>query len=205
MSSSDYRPVDFPNSNPRMAVFWADVDTRPGNGGFVWYRTSTNSTLLQQALRDIQRAYPSAGDLDYLLIATWDHVGYFSFGTDLVYMHMKYLLATLERVSNVKQLKHICNIILQTNTFQCVLARGGAQSYAIYLYADGLIQWPQSGLALAGYNAGDGTTSYTIPGSFTTEILNISLTSNVDVPGMWIFQFNEELTPCADISLSKPT
>ena len=59
-----------------------------------------------------------------------------------------------------------------------------SQSYAIYLYADRLIQWTASvdqggvggfggNAALAGYNAGDGLVSFTVPGSQTDDILNI--------------------------------
>ena len=83
-SSSRYTAVELPDNVPRIAVYWADVDTRPDDAGFVWYRTSTDSTLLEQVLDDIQRAYPSIEEVDYVLIATWDHVGYYRHGTDLV-------------------------------------------------------------------------------------------------------------------------
>ena len=42
--------------------------------------------------------------------------------------------------------------------------------------------------ALAGINAGDGANSTTIPGSLTPSIINITQTSNVDIPGMWILK-----------------
>lgn len=44
----------------------------------------------------------------------------------------------------------------QTNTFQCILARSENQSFAIYLYADGLIHWASGGgrETVIGYNAG---------------------------------------------------
>ena len=60
-----------------------------------------------------------------------------------------------------------------------------SQSYAIYLYADGLIQW---GDDVAGYNAGDGLISFTLPVSEQ----NIELTSNVRKPGMWVFRLDRE-------------
>ena len=68
------------------------------------------------------------------------------------------------------------------------MAVSGDQTYTIYLYADGLIQWPDYGRASAGYNAGDGITYYMIPGSSSQEIINISLTTNVEQPGVWVFQ-----------------
>ena len=111
------------------------------------------------------------------------------------------------------------NVIIssqQNNTFQCVLAISGNETYAIYLYADGLIQWTTSDVsgvnglggdpALAGYNAGDGIISYTIPGSQTDDIIEIASTSNVNVSGVWVFRLDEHdpvLPPCDDISFSK--
>ena len=65
-------------------MFWADVDTRPDDGGFVWYRTTDAPDLIERALKDIQSAYQSVIDIDYLFIATWDHVGYFPLLTDKV-------------------------------------------------------------------------------------------------------------------------
>jgi len=72
----------------------------------------------------------------------------------------------------------------------------------IFLYADGQIQWTTgdssggtNGLggteAVAGMNAGDGINSITISGSLTPSIINITQTSNVDIPGVWIFKVNE--------------
>ena len=54
------------------------------------------------------------------------------------------------------------------------------------LYANGEIQWTNG--ALAGINAGDGVTSITIPGSLTPSIINVTQTTNVGIPGVWMFQ-----------------
>jgi len=91
------------------------------------------------------------------------------------------------------------HLFIQTNTFQCVLASSGVESFVIFLYADGRIQWTtgdasdgDDGLggteALAGINAGNGVNSVTIPGSRTPSIINITQTSNVGIPGVWIFK-----------------
>ena len=66
------------------------------------------------------------------------------------------------------------------------------------MYADGGIQSNTSdssgGLggteALAGINAGDGVNHITIPGSLTPSIINITGTSNVGIPGVWMFKVN---------------
>ena len=70
-----------------------------------------------------------------------------------------------------------------------MVAVSGDQTYAIYLYADGLIQWTKNKSSLAGYSAGDGITIYTIPGSLTEDLLNIPSTSNVGLAGMWVFDW----------------
>ena len=86
------------------------------------------------------------------------------------------------------------------NTFQCILATSELESFVIFLYAD--LQWTTGdssggfyGLgrteALVGYNAGDGINSYTIPGSLTFNITNIARTSNVGIPGTWIFKVGQ--------------
>ncbi len=92
---------------------------------------------------------------------------------------------------------------LQTNTFQCVMATDGVTSFVLFLYADGQIQWTTGdasggigGLggtpAQVGFNAGDGVRFTTVPGSRTNEIINIEYTSNLAVPGMWVFRVDEE-------------
>jgi len=75
------------------------------------------------------------------------------------------------------------------------------ESFVIFLYADGRIQWTTGDMsggfrglggteALGGINAGDEVRFVTIPGSLTTGIINIDKTSNVGTPGIWIFRVN---------------
>ena len=80
----------------------------------------------------------------------------------------------------------MCEFTLQTNTFQCILATSATSSYVMFLYADGKIQWENG--ALAGINAVDGVNYVTIPGSLTPSIINITQTSNVGIPGVWMFK-----------------
>ena len=81
-----------------------------------------------------------------------------------------------------------------TSTFQCVLVTDEILSFVIFLYADGEILWPDenSGLVQVGFNAGDGVNFAVVPASRTPDIINIDTTSNVGIPGVWIFQVNEE-------------
>ena len=95
-------------------------------------------------------------------------------------------------------------LLSQTNTFQCVVASDGYESFAIFLYAHGGIQWTtadsflgKDGLggfpALAGINSGDGVNFNAVPESKMPEIINIDETSNVGIPGIWMFQVGESM------------
>ena len=88
----------------------------------------------------------------------------------------------------------------QNNTFQCVLVSGVKESFVIFLYPDERIQWTTGdgshgvngfgGIrAIAGINAG--VNSIIIPGSSSPSIVNIEKTSNVDIPGTWMFKVDE--------------
>jgi len=92
----------------------------------------------------------------------------------------------------------INSLYLQINTFQCVLAISESESFAMFLYPKGGIQWTTgddnggvNGLggtaALAGINGGDDVNYFIIPGSLSSAIINIDTTTNVGIPGMWMF------------------
>ena len=73
----------------------------------------------------------------------------------------------------------------------------GSLSFAIFLY--GTIQWvtgdERETLPLAGVNAGDGIRQYTVPASLTEDMIKVNRTSNIGVPGVWIFQVNGDHVP----------
>ena len=74
-----------------------------------------------------------------------------------------------------------------------MLITDGTISFVIFLYADDLIQWSVgtadlSAHAQAGFNAGDGIRHTTIEGSRTEAIVNIETTSNIGVPGKYLFR-----------------
>lgn len=76
---STYTPDPFPLDGDRrlVAIFWADVDTR--NGGKVWYRESTNRTMLERASQEVKDYFPRFFDFQaaWVFIATWDNVAYY--------------------------------------------------------------------------------------------------------------------------------
>ena len=79
----------------------------------------------------------------------------------------------------------------------------GRRSFVIFLYADGEIQWTTGDAsggtngfggtaAQVGFNSGDGIRFASVPGSQTMAIVNIDTTSNVGIPGVWVFRVDEE-------------
>ena len=92
-----------------------------------------------------------------------------------------------------------------TNTFQLVLidrADEGAGNFDVqFRYED--INWTtgsaSSGIpAQAGYDAGDSTNFFTLPGSRTAAIANLDeINSNTTTPGIWNFAIREGALPGA--------
>ena len=90
---------------------------------------------------------------------------------------------------------------MQTNTFQCVLATDGVITIVIFLYEE--ITWTTGDAsdgvngfggtpALVGLSAGDQINFYNVSGSLTPEILNISMDTNVELPGVFMFQVDSQ-------------
>ena len=78
--------MPFPIAVPLIAPYWADVDTTSENGGTVWYRETTSQADRNRAQSEIRAIFMDASQFvpSLVFIATWDHVGYFPDGTDLV-------------------------------------------------------------------------------------------------------------------------
>ena len=70
----------------------------------------------------------------------------------------------------------------QANTFQVVIAADQQMTFVFFIYGD--IQWGDD--ANIGFNAGDGTSSFMLPGALTNQVLNIDEGSNVGVTGVYI-------------------
>ncbi|XP_068099382.1 alpha-tectorin-like [Hyperolius riggenbachi] len=170
---SQYTPDPFPLKDGRAFItpFWADVDIELG--GDVFYQQTTNFAILRRITRDMAIHLPQLGfTATWAFIATWHRVVFFG-------------------AANPK-----------TNTFQAILTTDGNRYFAIFNYGD--IQWttgtasegdPQTGIggipAQAGFNSGDDTHYFNIPGSRTNEVMKIASTSNVGRPGRWVFQVDE--------------
>ncbi|XP_048460745.1 sushi, nidogen and EGF-like domain-containing protein 1 [Rhincodon typus] len=173
---SQFTPVAFPISNDRrvVAAFWADVDNR--RAGDVFYRETKDPAILQSTTEDIRRYFPELEEFNtkWALVATWYKVTFFGGST-----------------------------FSPVNTFQIVLVTDGELSFTIFNYEN--ITWTTgmhassggdfAGLggiaAQAGFNAGDGKRYFNIPGSRTDDIVDVEMTTNVGVPGRWVFQIHD--------------
>ena len=102
---------------------------------------------------------------------------------------------------------------MQLNTFQCILVTDGRLSFAIFHYVRGGIQWTTGDAsdgvngvggtpAQVGFNAGDGIRFASVPGSRTSDIINIDEQSNVFRPGVFIYQVDGDSVSPAGCSAS---
>uniref|UniRef100_A0A8D0G9T0 NIDO domain-containing protein n=1 Tax=Sphenodon punctatus TaxID=8508 RepID=A0A8D0G9T0_SPHPU len=170
---SQFTPDPFPlgDNQAFVAPYWGDVNNVLG--GEIYYRETQDPDVLRRATKDVNAYYPDAPfTATWTFIATWDKVAYFG-------------SASRKR-----------------NTFQAVLITDGSKSIIILNYAN--IEWTtglasggnaRTGLggfpAQAGFNSGDDKNYYNIPNSRTDEILHIGDTSNVEVPGRWVFEVDD--------------
>ncbi|KAM4772091.1 sushi, nidogen and EGF-like domain-containing protein 1 [Rhinophrynus dorsalis] len=172
---SQFTPVAFPISGDRrvVAAFWADVDNR--RGGDVFYRETEDPRVLRLASLDVRTYFPELPvfSATWVFIATWQRVTFY--GGDAT---------------------------SPVNTFQIVLITDGFRSFTIFNYET--IEWTtgrhassggdssgRGGIAAqAGFNAGDGWRYFNIPGSRTDDIAGIANTTNVGIPGRWVFRID---------------
>ena len=82
-----------------------------------------------------------------------------------------------------------------------VLASDGEMSYAIYLYADDLIQWSSSGGTFAQSGLSCGNMALTHPASGTANIINIDDSSNFGENGKYVYCLTDLTQPLSMYSL----
>ena len=149
---------------PSVVPYWGDVDTRPSDGGYVYYRNSVDSTQLNSLSSWIRSTQGGSFQGTHMFITTWYQVGYFSQHTD------------------------------KLNTFQAIIiADDNSNTYGVFNYGTiqwttGDASSGVNGLggtpAAAGFAAGDRTRYAEIPGSFTADILNLPSTTNAYINGV---------------------
>ncbi|XP_077312582.1 uncharacterized protein LOC143933541 [Lithobates pipiens] len=180
LGSSAAQHLPIATSGPCLAPFWTDVNNEIS--GNIFYRLSKDSELLNMTENDMSRYFPAVlFSPKWVFVATWDKVPYFDSRTNKV------------------------------NTFQAVLSTDENSTFVMFNYGD--IQWPtgkgnEGPPALAGCNSGFAEGFLEIPGSLTPEMINITHTSNVNLPGRWVFKVDrvEVGSPTMNIdSTTSPT
>ncbi|OXA38301.1 sushi, nidogen and EGF-like domain-containing protein 1 [Folsomia candida] len=185
-----YIPSCSPAPVPMITPFWADPDT--SLGGNITYREAADSATLGKVDAFLQKGFPGqTTGLKWAFIMTM---------ADLPFCH-----AGAPTDS--------CPGLALRNTFQTVLARGKTESYVIFLYKK--IQWTAAptyaygdggdactGLGgkhppVAGFDAADGKTRFQLPTSCSNDALKIASTTNINLPGAWVFRVTSgAVTPC---------
>ncbi|KAL4608607.1 alpha-tectorin [Arapaima gigas] len=173
---SQFTPEAFPLTDSRsfIAPFWADVHN--GIRGDVYYRESTDPSLLERATLDVHKYFKTMTSFSatWVFIATWHQVTFYG-GSQTT----------------------------PVNTFQAVLVSDGISYFAMFNYGE--IAWstgtasggdPLTGLggttAQAGFNGGDISHFFNLPGSRSNEVVNIEQTTNVNQPGRWLFRIDTD-------------
>jgi len=175
---SSYTPVPFSSFEIiGVAPFWNDIDTR--KGGDIYYREALDVDTLNLIGNDIRRVFT-----DFLSFApSWAYI-----------------------VTWVDVAAHQGNLN-KNNTFQAVLVSNKNNSFTIFNYET--IEWSVSNNtdkhAEAGYSAGDNNNYCVLEGSFSSEVVNLTRKSNVEIPGKWIFRIDDSLKIVTTTSSSTST
>ncbi|NWR37394.1 NID2 protein, partial [Tachuris rubrigastra] len=178
---TQYVDDDFPTDFPVIAPFLADLDTS-GDRGNIYYRQDDSPDVLDQAVGYIQAGFPhTAGSFvpTNAFIATWEDVGAY------------------------QELSQDTEPSTKLNTFQTVIAYSDEDTYTIFLYPDGGVQFlgtrPKESYnvqlelpARVGFSWGDGDDPkrdglFHSLASSERDLKNLERESNAGVPGVWVF------------------
>ncbi|NXR80089.1 NID2 protein, partial [Pycnonotus jocosus] len=178
---TQYVDDDFPTDFPVIAPFLADLDTS-GDRGNIFYRQDDSRDVLDQAVGYIQAGFPrSAGTFvpTNAFIATWEDVGAY------------------------QELSQDPEPSTKLNTFQAVIAYNDEDTYTIFLYPSGGLQFlgtrPKESYnvqlelpARVGFSWGDGDDPkrdglFHSLASSEEALRNLERESNTGIPGVWVF------------------
>ncbi|KAI6201251.1 EGF-like domain-containing protein [Aphelenchoides besseyi] len=168
--SASFLPAPPQNQMPLIAVYWM-----PSSGGRVFYRETTgliqilenkrlNSSIINlvQSEVNIQYRYGSAFKPKSVLIVTWE-------GTNAV---------NNPKVDNS-----------DGNTFQIALILGERNCFAHIVYS----RLRTNNNAAAGFSGAPGNSiQFSLPGSGTSDAMQLMEKSNIGIPGEWLFRIDEE-------------
>ncbi|KFU84570.1 Nidogen-2, partial [Chaetura pelagica] len=178
---TQYVDDDFPTDFPVIAPFLADLDTS-GDRGNIYYRQDDSPDVLDQAASYIQAGFPSTASSfvpTSAFITTWEDVG--------AYQELSQDAQPSEKL----------------NTFQAVIAYDDEDTYTIFLYPEGGLQFlgtrPKESYnvqlelpARVGFSWGDGDDPkrdglFHSLASSEQALRQLEWESNAGVPGVWVF------------------
>ena len=129
-------PLSLPLSGTQkiIAPYWADVDNK--DTGQIFYRQSTDPSLLTRASREIQEAFPSSQNImiKNLFIATWVDVDYYS-----SYYHYHYKVCIFGSSILVINCIHIY-VCMYTFTYTIMAVYIGVYILQLHLYLHTYVQ-----------------------------------------------------------------
>nr|ACK77669.1 RE69505p [Drosophila melanogaster] len=165
----EYLNQPFPLEYASIAAFYSNVDTSfSDEGTSISLFESKEQSILDRASSLVRYAFSSQSEFEarQVIVATWRNVGYFDSKTD------------------------------RLNTFQVALIANEQSTFVQFIYPDGGLNWLQgetAGLGLpdiraqAGFVAEDGR-FYTLNGSGSENARFLSESTNLGVPGVWLFE-----------------
>ncbi|EDX06478.1 GD10735 [Drosophila simulans] len=165
----EYLNQPFPLEYASIAAFYSNVDTSfSDEGTSISLFESKEQSILDRASSLVRYAFSSQPEFEarQVIVATWRNVGYFDSKTD------------------------------RLNTFQVALIANEQSTFVQFIYPDGGLNWLQgetAGLGLpdiraqAGFVAEDGR-FYTLNGSGSENARFLSESTNLGVPGVWLFE-----------------
>ncbi|KAM5129328.1 nidogen-2 [Mantella aurantiaca] len=176
---TQYVDDGFPTDFPAIAPFLSDIDTSNGKGK-IYYRQDNSPELLSDVARQVERGFPQAAfSPTNVFLVTWDNVGPY------------------EEVTRHAEPSN------RFNTFQAALAYDDSDTYAVFLYPENGLQFfgtrPKESYnvqldlpARVGFSRGESeqlkkeAPFYSVTNS-EQSVKNLYQTSNVGVPGVWVF------------------
>ncbi|KAM4663238.1 nidogen-2 [Discoglossus pictus] len=176
---TQYVDDGFPTDFPVIAPFLADIDTSSGRGK-IYYRQDNSEQIVNLATQHVQRGFPQAAFIPTnVFLVTWENVG--------AYEEVTRQSASSNRL----------------NTFQAVLAYDESDAYAVFLYPEDGLQFFGTRLkesynlhlvlpARVGFSRGESESlkregPYYSLTSGEQSVKNLYQTSNVGIPGVWVF------------------